>query len=290
MTPCPRRAAASGAARAVAARYGIHAPGARVLTDCNNTVIHLAPLALVAKVCAVSRRPAGPATLAAELEIALHLGRSGAPIALPSTDLPATVHRDGDHALTFWRYERHDPQLAVKGEAAGRALRECHRALDTYRGRRPSFLDRQVARAGRLLADPRALPELPGPDRAFLEAQHHRLTAELHGRRLTPRLLHGDPHRGNLLVGRRRCLMIDFESVCVGPLEWDLSALPGEGAGLFPHVDRGLLALLRQLRSLCVAVWCSVHAARAGELRRAAALHLGLLRSACSETGRPALG
>jgi Ser/Thr protein kinase RdoA (MazF antagonist) len=254
--------------------------------DCNNTVVHLAPLALVAKVCTVSRRPAGPAALAAEMDIALHLARSGAPIALPSQELPATVHKDDDHALTFWRYERHDPQLAVDGEAAGRALRECHRALDTYRARRPSFLDRQVARAGRLLADPRALPELPGPDRAFLDDQLHRLTAELHGRRLTWRLLHGDPHRGNPLVGRRRCLMIDFESVCTGPVEWDLSALPGAGAGLFPDADRELLALLRQLRSLCVAVWCSMNAARAAALRRAAALHLGLLRSACSDCRR----
>jgi Ser/Thr protein kinase RdoA (MazF antagonist) len=274
------------AACSVAARYGIRAPGARELMDRNNTVVHLAPLALVAKVCTVSRRPAGPAALAAEMDIALHLARSGAPIALPSPELPATVHEDGDHALTFWRYEHHDPQLAVDGEVAGRALRECHRALDTYGGRRPSFLDRQVARPGRLLADPRALPELPGPDRAFLDDQLHRLMAELHRRRLTWRLLHGDPHRGNLLVGRRHCLMIDFESVCTGPVEWDLSALPGGGAGLFPDADRDLLALLRQLRSLCVAVWCSMHAARAPDLRRAAAMHLGLLRSTCSDCRR----
>jgi hypothetical protein len=290
VTVGPRQATAMWAACSVAARYGIYATGARVLSDCNNTVVHLAPLALVAKVCAVSRRPAGPAALAAEMDVALHLGRSGAPIALPSTELPTTLHRDGDHALTFWRYEHHDPQLAVDGEAAGRALRECHRALDTYRAPRPSFLDTQVARAGRLLADPRALRELPGSDRAFLDDQLHRLTAELRGRRVTPRLLHGDPHRGNLLVGPRRCLMIDFESVCMGPVEWDLSALPGGGAGLFPEADRGLLALLRQLRSLCVAVWCSVHAARTAELRRAAALHLGLLRSARSDTERAALG
>ena len=49
--------------------------------------------------------------------------------------------------------------------------------------------------------------------------------------------------------------MIDFESVCSGPLEWDLSAMPCIGAGIF-SVDIDVLALLRRLRSLCVAVWC----------------------------------
>ena len=275
-----RQAGALRAARSVAARYGIRVPDARVLMDCNNTVVLLGPLPLVAKVCAVTTRPKGAAALAAELDIALHLGRNGAPIALPSTELPAVVHREGDRALTFWRYQRHDPDAAVDGRAAGRALRECHRAMDTYEGRPSSFLGRQVARAGRLLADTRALSELPDADRAFLADQYHRLTAELGGRDLRWRLLHGDPHRGNVLVDGRRCLMIDFESVCTGPMEWDLSALPGGGAGQFPDVDRSLLALLRRLRSVCVAVWCSLQAGRVAELRSAAERHLGLLRRA----------
>jgi Phosphotransferase enzyme family len=273
-----RQAGALRAARSVAARYGIRVPDARVLMDCNNTVVLLGPLPLVAKACALSTRPKGAAALAAELDIALHLGRSGAPIALPSSELPAVVHREGDHALTFWRYERHDPTAAIDGRDAGRALRECYRAMDTYGVRQPSFLDRQVARAGRLLADTRALSELPDADRAFLADQYRRLTAELGGRDLRWRILHGDPHRGNLLVDGRRCLMIDFESVCTGPLEWDLSALPGGGAGQFPDVDRGLLALLRRLRSVWVAVWCSLQGGRVPELRWAAEQHLGLLR------------
>src|SRR5262245_14916196 len=98
-----RQARALRAARPAAARDGLRVPDARVLMDCNNTVVLLGPPPLVAKVCAVSTRPKGAAALAAELDIALHLGRSGAPIALPSDDLPAVVHREGEHALTFWR-------------------------------------------------------------------------------------------------------------------------------------------------------------------------------------------
>jgi FAD binding domain len=136
---------------------------------------------LVAKVCSACSRPAWPAALAAELEIALHLGGSGAPIALPSADLPAIVYRAGDHALTFWWYEHQDPRAALDGRAAARALRECQRGLDASRGHRPSFLDRRVARAGRLLAKGRVLTELLEPDRAFLSDQFRRLTEDLSG-------------------------------------------------------------------------------------------------------------
>jgi hypothetical protein len=118
MTADLRQAAAVRAACSVAALYGIHAPRTRVLMDCNNTVIHLAPVPLVAKVCWAPVRPAGPAALAAEMEIALHLGRSGAPIALPSAELPASVHRDGDHVLTFPKPVRHG--LVLDAGSAGR--------------------------------------------------------------------------------------------------------------------------------------------------------------------------
>ncbi len=73
--------------------------------------------------------------------------------------------------------------------------------------------------------------------------------------------------------------MIDFESVCSGPVEWDLSALPDMGAGVFA-VDEELLAVMRRLRSLCVAVWCAGRAARSSAMGDAARAHLDLLRSA----------
>ena len=71
--------------------------------------------------------------------------------------------------------------------------------------------------------------------------------------------------------------MIDFESVCSGPLEWDLSALPGVGAGVF-SVDADLLTLLRRLRSLCVTIWCWTRSRGSIALARAARMHSNLLR------------
>jgi Phosphotransferase enzyme family len=268
---------ACAAARAVARRHGIDVPKPRVLGVWNNTIVHLAPWPLVAKVSALASRPAGGAALRTELEVALHLQRAGAPTVAPSAEVPAEVHRQGDHVLTFWHHHAHDPSAALDDTAAARALEAVHRALDTYRRPLPSFLSRQVRRAGRLLADPGALPALPALERALLAAEHARLTAALADRAMDCRSLHGDPHRGNFLAGPGGCVMIDFELVCSGPVEWDLSALPEAAADLLA-VDAELLGMLRQLRSVCVATWCWARRGRAAEIAQAARHHMDRLR------------
>jgi Ser/Thr protein kinase RdoA (MazF antagonist) len=267
---------ACAAALSVARRYGIEAPGARVIGVWNNTIVHLAPQPLVAKVSSLTGRPAAATALGTELEIAQHLQRAGASIVPPSSLAPVQVHQEGEHVLTFWRLHPHDPDAALHPAAAARTLERVHRALATYQGQLPSFLSRQVRRAGRLLGDPDALPELPVPVRALLAAEHDRLAAALAARALDCRPLHGDPHRGNFLAGPAGCVMIDFESVCSGPVEWDLSALPEAAAGLLP-ADPELLDMLRRLRSVCVATWCWARPGRSAEIDRAARLHLDRL-------------
>lgn len=272
-----RQTRAVGAASAVARRYGLRAPEPRVISDCNNTIVHLAPLPVIAKVCHTTERPCGPGALRRELEVGQLLAHAGAPVLPPSSELPAAVHEFGTQALTFWLYQEPDIDPAIDCVVAGRALRAVHEALATYCAPLPSFLDRQVKRTGRLLAEQITLSSLNRSDRAFLATEHHRLTRALTFRKLSHRVLHGDPHPGNFLVSRGRYLVIDFESVCSGPLEWDLSALPGGAEIGFPH-DPDLLALLRRLRSVCAAVWCMAQARRAPELGRIASLHLAVLR------------
>ena len=261
-----RQLRAIRAARAIAARHGLRGAEPRLLSDCNNTIVHLAPWPVVAKVAETSGRPAARIRLQRELDVALHLVRTGAPVVPPSPELPIRAHRHGDHALTFWTYERHDPN----GEPAAGTLHEVHRALETYRAELPAF---------------RPLPGLhglrvPEPERSMLIGEHGRLGAQLEGRTVPWRPLHGDPHRGNLLVTAAGSLWIDFESACLGPLEWDLSALPSDDARAWPGVDPELLALLRRARSLRTVVWCRTRAGSGPEVQRAAATHLELLRAA----------
>ncbi len=269
------------AAQAIARRHGIAAEQARVLHDANNVVVHLAPSPVVAKICRASVGDRGWQKLATELEIARHLVRAGAPVVGPSQELPPGPHVQGDFAMTFWRHQDHDPNAVASTRAAGQALAQVHEALDSYPETFPSFLDRQVKRAAKILFCESASSPLPTAERAFLCSQYLSIILALHDRTLRSRTLHGDPHRGNLLVNKTAYVMIDFESVCSGPLEWDLSALPGLGAGAF-SVDEELLSLLRRLRSLCVAVWCWTRSRSSSALDRAARNHMGLLRLAAS--------
>ena len=267
------------AAQAIAHRHGIAAEEARVLHDANNVVVHLAPSPVVAKICRSQFGDPGWRKLATELEIARHLVRAGAPVVGPSPELPPGPHVQGDFAMTFWRHQDHDPDAIATSGGAGHALAQVHEALDSYPETFPSFLDRQVRRTAKILFGESAPAPHPAFDRDFLCSQYLSITSELHDRKLRCRTLHGDPHRGNVLVSKAGYLLIDFESVCSGPLEWDLSALPGLGAGAF-HVDEVLLSLLRRLRSLCVAVWCWTRARSSTELDCIARNHMGLLRLA----------
>lgn len=272
-------ASAVHAAQEIARRRGIAVEQAQVLHDANNVVVHLAPSPIVAKICRASAGDHGWRKLATELDIARHLVHSGAPVVGPSQELPPGPHvRDG-YAMTFWRYHDHDPSAPATTRAAGEALAQVHDALRNYPQTFPSFLDRQVRRASRILFDETTPSAIPAAERAFLCSQYLRISSELRDTKLECRTLHGDPHRGNFLISQTGCLLIDFESVCSGPLEWDLSALPGVGAGTF-SVDEDLLSLLRRLRSLCVAVWCRTRSRSSIALERAARLHMAVLTRA----------
>src|SRR2546421_8329545 len=109
--------AATGGATA----HGIQVGEPRVLWDSNNTVVHLAPAPIIAKVATNASRPQAPDALAFELAIGVHLAGLGVPVAEPSAELPRVLHwRDG-LALTFWRYYEADADARVPCEVSAAA-------------------------------------------------------------------------------------------------------------------------------------------------------------------------
>jgi aminoglycoside/choline kinase family phosphotransferase len=72
-------------------------------------------------------------------------------------------------------------------------------------------------------------------------------------------------------------LLLDFETACHGPVEWDLAAL-ADDALVFFAADYELIPMMRRMRSVCLAAKCWVAPERAPELREAADVHLNLLR------------
>ena len=86
-------------------------------------------------------------------------------------------------------------------------------------------------------------------------AERLRPLRETPGGELQP--LHGDTHPGNHLIPTRDggLVWIDFEDVCLGPIEWDLPTIMDPGAVAEHHrPDPEVLAHCTELRALQVAL------------------------------------
>jgi Ser/Thr protein kinase RdoA (MazF antagonist) len=272
-----RRQRACDAALAVAADLGIHAQTSTILQDWNNTIIRLDPAAIVAKVGTSHFRDVALESLERELTVARHLAARNAPIVRPAEHVPAGPHRSRGLTLTLWQYVE-----AVRGGAprpldTATAIKVVHKALTDFDGQLPCFTA-ELNDAEELL-QPHRSPALSPADRRFLLGVVRELKLALPtGSELQWRPLHGSPHDANWLQAPTGPLLLDFETACQGPVEWDLAALVDEALALFPSVDRDLIRTLRRMRSVCVAAKCWVAPERAPELRDAAHVHLKLLR------------
>jgi hypothetical protein len=271
-----RRRRAVKAAVSVVESLGVVAERPAILADSNNTIVWLAPAPIVAKVGTSHFRDAELESLTRELAVAAHLSQHGAPIVPPAGDLPAGPHRWRDLTLTLWQYVEPIGEVVLEPAEAAPVLSAVHRLLAAFPGPLPPF-ELELADARRLLLPVRS-PTLPDSDRRFLLSVIDELEEALAGRVSAARPLHGSPHAGNWLRTTEGLLLLDFETACRGPLEWDLAALDDAAVHLFADVDLELVVLLRRMRSVCVAAKCWVEPNRATEVREAARIHLKLLR------------
>lgn len=272
-----RREAAVRAAHTLAQSLGIPVAAPRVLKDSNNTVVHLAPARLVAKVGTSHFRDAELEALDRELAVSLYLAAKQAPIVRPSSEVPPGPHRIGDLTITLWQFYDAVSTPPTASSSLGHVLLIVHEALRDYPGALPSFAV-EMADAARFLGDRSRLGRLSDRDYEFLRDVHAELAPAVSNLILDGQPLHGSPHSGNWLSTPSGLLLLDFETACRGPLEWDLSAMRDDDIGAFPSADRDDLRLLRRVRSLCVAVKCWIEPDRAPELGEAADVHLRLLR------------
>jgi hypothetical protein len=128
-----RRARAVKAATKIGATYGIKSDAPIVLKDSNNTIIHLAPSPVVAKVATSTLRKQYVSTLEHELNVALHLASSDAPIVPPSREPPPAVYRDGDLEVTFWQYCPGEVLEEIDHPELIAAVKAFHLAFANYR-------------------------------------------------------------------------------------------------------------------------------------------------------------
>lgn len=272
-----RQQRAIQAVMAVVDRFGLQQVNSILLKDSNHVSIHLAPYPIVARVRMPSASQVIAGMLQREIRVAQYLIEAKAPVTSPSFDLPPGPHFHEDIGLTLWQFIEHRPVNERDSRIAAESLRIVHEALVSYEAELPSYMI-AIESCQALLEDQFALPALVADDRDFLLKESYRFGTQLNTFSFTPMSLHGDCHLGNVLMTPSGVVWTDFESVCQGPREWDLTCLPEEVLRIFPSVDRELYTVLRDLRSFCVAVWCWVDPDRSPEKREAAEYHLQRLR------------
>jgi aminoglycoside phosphotransferase (APT) family kinase protein len=100
------------------------------------------------------------------------------------------------------------------------------------------------------------IPALLNPDRRFMLATYQRIVASMDKLSVELVLIHGDAGPHNVFITPAGARYSDFEDVSLGPREWDVGWLGGNHLKAFEPINRDLLLILSDLRSLCVAVWC----------------------------------
>jgi hypothetical protein len=98
-------------------------------------------------------------------------------------------------------------------------------------------------------------PALLGPDRDILMDTLQRFTGAVVRRGAGEQLLHGEPHPGNLLRTERGLLFVDLETMCRGPVEFDVAHAPEEVGHAYPVADQDLLRDCRVLTLAVATTW-----------------------------------
>jgi hypothetical protein len=229
-----------------ASSIGLTADDATVLHNSDKLTLRLRPCDVLARVAPAARQCAQ-----FEVDVAQRLAAAGSPVAALET--PEVFVR-GDHLVTLWiYYEPATTQPIPHADYAG-ALERLHAGMRRVDLPAPHFTDR-VSEAQALVADHTRTPGLAGADRAFLAGTLDRLRRTVGESGRPEQLLHGEPHPGNLLSTRAGPLFVDFETCCVGPVEFDLAHAPDEVAAHYPGTDHRLLRDCRALALALITVW-----------------------------------
>lgn len=244
----------------------VHDPS--VLHDGANVVVHLRPAPVVARVASTTAvvRHDPTAFLARDVALARYAAANGGSVVPPSAELPAgpVVHRG--RVLTCFEYVPTTGRQPEPPEL-GRALAELHAVLAGFDGDLPYL--------GPVLGELRDVVTFLGGYGALREAEVVRVLDEIDAcaAALPPpsgRALHGDAHRGNVLVTARGIVWNDFEDGCRGSVTWDPACLArrsGPAAVAAYGDDRpsdAELAPYVRARTVQAEVWQRVFQARDG--------------------------
>jgi len=189
-----------------------------------------------------------------EVEVGRRLAEAGCPVEEPEPRAEPRVYvRDG-FATTLWTYYEAVPPQAIAPTEYARTLERHHTGIRRIDLTAPHFTDR-VAEAQRLVGDRARTPELDDTGRKLLGNTLRGLRRAIVARGAPEQLLHGEPHPGNVLHTKKGPLLIDLETCCRGPVEFDLAHAPEDVSDHYPAVNQGLLRECRLLVRAMVTAW-----------------------------------
>ncbi|TMC12784.1 MAG: aminoglycoside phosphotransferase family protein [Chloroflexi bacterium] len=254
---------AAAAALSIASGLGLPATDATLLHNSNKVALRLTPCDTFARVAETGDTRWG----AFEVELARRLAATGAPVVSLEPRAPAGVYvRDGFSATLWTYYEIEGEPRATGGLLSGElasdivagdyadALVEMHAGMLRVEMATPDWTDR-VADALALVGRPDRTPELPDGDRQLLVGSLRALRRRIGDHGAREQILHGEPHRGNVLRTKQGLLFVDLETCCRGPVEFDLAYVPDDVVALYPGASAELLHECRALMLAMVAAW-----------------------------------
>ncbi|SDD80751.1 phosphotransferase enzyme family protein [Streptomyces prasinopilosus] len=269
---------AVAAARSIASSLGLAVDDAIVLHDSNKLTLRLLPCDVLARVAPVAQQVAR-----FEVDLAQRLAEAGCPVAALEPRVEPRVHERDGFVVTLWTYYAPVPPQQVPPADYAGALERLHAGMRTLDVPAPHFTER-VERAQRLVADRDRTPALADADRELLDDTLRSLRRVI-GERGGEQLLHGEPHPGNVLTTENGLLLIDLETCCRGPVEFDLAHAPEEVAAHYPGVDHDLLRECRILVLAMITAWRWDRDDRFPDGRRLGTEWLGRIRAALARPG-----
>lgn len=204
-------------------RLGIQVTDSTLLCESHHVTLRISS-DFVARVLIGDERDARE-KLTRELEVSRFLARRGAPVSQPADRCDAGPHAVDSAFVTLWKFEEVKQRKSEVPVAAHDALVECHRHLEDYEADLPDFRE-SLEECLEALQGEDARKFLKSEDHQFLVDCSKKLNAELDKSSYSSRPLHGGCHTRNVLETSRGFLWTDFENVCMGPIEWDLTCVP----------------------------------------------------------------
>ena len=261
----------------VAEKFGLRVDDPMPLRSTNNVVAWLRPFPVVAKI------GIGQRGFSTEVSVASELSALGAPVVPLAPEIPGVVHVLDDFEISFWRYCPQPPDVEIAPEKLAAALEQLHAACThisaELRTQLPSYLA-ELTSVSEVLLDVERLSAMPAQNRELLIRVLDYLWTRVQAASPadTHVVIHGSPHPYNVLLVDGDPRFIDFETTCIGPVEWDLAHTAPDTANDYAGaVDIPLLQTCRNLVRVKTAAWCWANVHR-GDLRDHAETHMAYLQ------------